>query len=303
MLFSTLQRDTICASSADVVGARRHRKLPDYRTTEQDQMTAEEWQLLGLPFDHYSRYALTRRIVDILRRPGAVFRILDVGGHSSPLKHFLPDDSITLLDVEPMGSLTSIEFQYDEYICGSGAALPFQDGAFDIVAAHDTLEHVPPAFREAFLREVVRVAGSYVLLTGPVWSQAVVRSEARLDSFVKATLNWTQPFLQEHADLGLPRPEDIEVTFAGQNFPFVCIPNGNLVRWLFTQALRHYLAAYRHGIFEVEVDRTYNRLFAIPQRRRLLPPDVPGLQQTSDAEKCNQSHESLSRHVRSRTRS
>lgn len=190
------------------------------------------------------------------------FRILDVGGHSSPLKHFLPDDEIVLLDVEAVGSLTSVEFRFDEYVRGSGAALPFRDGSFDIVSAHDTLEHVPPEFRLAFLANISAVASRNLIVGGPLATADVAQAEERLDAFVKKTLGWEQPFLAEHIDLGLPDPRLIETFFEQHGMPFISLPSGNLERWLLMQAFRHYLAALpdTEGLRE-DVDRMYNSMY------------------------------------------
>src|SRR5215207_4883361 len=109
--------------------------------------------LLGLPFDLHERYSLTRRLVDELwperDRP---LRILDVGGHSSPLKHLLPGETVVLADTKPPGSLVPIPLRSDHYVQSSGAGLPFRDGSFDLVTAHDTLEHIPSPLRAPFLR-------------------------------------------------------------------------------------------------------------------------------------------------------
>ncbi len=220
-------------------------------------------ELLLLPFDHYSRYALSRRIISLLRPSGTLLCILDVGGHSSPLKHLLPDDRIVLADMAPAGSLTSVEFLFDEYVRSSGAALPFRDGAFDIVTAHDTLEHVPPDFRPAFIDELLRVTSRFVILSGPVYEEAVVQAEHRVDVFTRKALGWQQPFLHEHLELGLPASELIETPLAERGFPFTVIPAANLARWLIMHGLQHYLAALP-DTDEVrrELDRTYNLLFS-----------------------------------------
>jgi len=220
----------------------------------------DDQALLALPFDHYGRYAITRAIVRMIGETvEEALDTLDVGGHSSPLKHFIPEIGVVLTDVEPVGSLTAIDFRFDEYVQSSGAALPFRDGAFPIVTAHDTLEHVPPAFREAFLGELARVAGRFVVLTGPVGDNATVRVETRLDAFVRNTLHWDQPFLREHIDLGLPTRESIEEFFRGRDMAFVRIANGNLGRWLSLQALRHYFASLPDSeALREALDRSYN---------------------------------------------
>lgn len=167
-----------------------------------------------------------------------------------------------MLDVEPVGSLTSVEFRFDEYVRGSGSALPFADKSFDIVTAHDTLEHIPAEMRGLVLEEISRVARDYVIIGGPLYSPDVVRAESRLDAFVRTTLQWEQPFLAEHIELGLPRPELIEGFLAERGMAFISVPSGNLERWLILQALRHYLAAVPETeSLREDVDRLYNRLF------------------------------------------
>ena len=231
---------------------------------QEDAIAHTTDQLTRLPFDHYARYALTQRVVALLResRPQAAgLRILDIGGHSSPLKHFVPAESVVLLDVEPPGSLTGVELRYDEYVRGSGVRLPFADGAFDISTAHDTLEHIPPEGRRAFLREMLRVAGRFVVLNGPVFQQETRRAEERLAEYISNTLQWKQPFLAEHLELGLPERGLIEDVLREEAVPFVQLPNGTLALWLTLMALKHYLAAFSQtDVAREELDRIYNVL-------------------------------------------
>ena len=91
--------------------------------------------LLDLAFDHYQRYSLTKRLVDYLY-PGRAkpLRILDVGGHSSSLKHFLPDDEIVILDIIPPPDYAhnqDIPFLHDGYFMGSGTDLLLSADAYD----------------------------------------------------------------------------------------------------------------------------------------------------------------------------
>lgn len=223
----------------------------------------EQEALLALPFDHYTRYALTRSILGELRDGSGNLRILDVGGHSSPLKHFLPDDYVVLSDIEPVGSLTSLEFRFDEYVRASGAALPFADGTFDVVAAHDTLEHVPPAFRLDFLAELLRVSSRWVLIGGPMQDAAVTEAEDRVRTFVRSVMHWDQPFLEEHGSLGLPETALVEDLLSERGLKYVAIPNGNLSRWLFMMGLMHYFAALGGSeSLRRELDVAYNREIA-----------------------------------------
>jgi hypothetical protein len=201
--------------------------------------------LLALPSDHYSRYALTQTIIDGIRAQlgTPALRILDVGGHSSPLAHFLPNDSVVLLDVEPVGTVTALPLKCDDYIQGSGAALPFRDGSFDVVTAHDTLEHIPRVLRGEFLREIVRVGRRFVILTGPVWQAAVAEAEARIDRFVREITGAAHPFLAEHIEFGLPQPAEIEEFFQERSLEFRLIPAGDVKHWMWELAVDHYLAA------------------------------------------------------------
>jgi hypothetical protein len=107
--------------------------------------------------------------------------------------------------------------------------------------------------------ELVRVAGRFVVLTGPVADEATARAESRLDSFVRNTLHWDQPFLREHIDLGLPSRAFIEDYFHQHKMPVVRIANGNLGRWLLLQTLKHYLASLPESEPAREaLDRSYN---------------------------------------------
>ncbi|MDE0916614.1 MAG: class I SAM-dependent methyltransferase, partial [Planctomycetota bacterium] len=123
-------------------------------------MTAD---LLELPFDQYQRYRLVADILNEVRPKGRTLSILDVGGRTALLRQFLPSDDVTAVDLE----------MSDEpgLVLGDGSRLPFQDGSFDVVAGFDTLEHVPPARRTAFVDECARVASRWVVLIGPYASK------------------------------------------------------------------------------------------------------------------------------------
>jgi GT2 family glycosyltransferase len=219
-------------------------------------------RVLKLPFDLYERYLLTQRLVGALwpdRKEG--LRILDVGGHSSPLKYLLPHHTVVIADVEPPGSFTALPARFDGYVEASGARLPVADRSFDLVAAHDTLEHVPPHERLPFVRELLRVAGRFVLLNGPIRRPHVEWAEARLSAFLESVLGERSRFLAEHEELGLPSPEDIEAMLGP--VPFVRIPNGNAALWLSMNVARSYVRTLPDSVSVVEsVDQTFNSLYA-----------------------------------------
>ena len=224
--------------------------------------------LLSLPFDHYQRYSLTRRIVAELglRAGGTPLRILDVGGHSSSLKQFLPEDAVIVLDPLPPPSFAhneKIPFRCDGYFIGSGADLPYRDASFDVVTAHDTLEHVPEPLRERFLAEMARVSRGTIIINGPVYSDEAAALEKRVMRFSERALSWENEYLKEHIEEGLPPPEQIADALRRAGQTVVGIPNGSLSLWLVMMALRHYLIALPgSGEVQEAIDRAYNTLIS-----------------------------------------
>ena len=191
--------------------------------------------LLELPFDQYQRYRLVADILKEVRPKGRTLSILDVGGRTALLRQFLPKDRVTAVDLE----------QGDEpgLVLGDGSRLPFQDGSFDVVAAFDTLEHVPPARRTAFVDECARVASRWVVLTGPYASKRVNEAEERLVDFLREKLKTEHRYLNEHRSHGLPSLGRVERTLHKHGLQTVCVGQGNLDRWLGLMCLELYLDA------------------------------------------------------------
>ena len=81
--------------------------------------------------------------------------ILDVGCGPHGLACIAPDVPFVGADVafdgEPAASMVAVVLQ-------DAPELPFPDDAFDTVLCLDVLEHVPPAERAPFVRELARVA-------------------------------------------------------------------------------------------------------------------------------------------------
>ncbi len=103
-----------------------------------------------LPFDQYQRYRLVADLLGALRGKHKPLEVLDVGGRTALLRGFLTKDHITLVDIESSAER--------DLVLGDGTRLPFRDKSFDVVAAFDTLEHVPPQLRTAFVSECARVS-------------------------------------------------------------------------------------------------------------------------------------------------
>ena len=189
--------------------------------------------VLALPFDQYQRYRLVSDLLRQLRGAGPQLHVLDVGGRTAVLRDFLEDARIDLVDMEPSSSRG--------LVLGDGARLPFKDGAFDVVCAFDTLEHVPPPLRSAFVAECRRVARRWVILAGPYADERVAQAEALLQSFLKNKLGEAHRYLDEHRQHGLPERAAVEEQLRASGARTAAIPHGNLERWLVLQCLSMYL--------------------------------------------------------------
>jgi len=189
--------------------------------------------VLELPFDQYQRYRLVADLLRQLRGEGPQLRVLDVGGRTAVLRDFISDARIDLVDVEPSGS--------EGLVLGDGARLPFKDGSFDAVCGFDTLEHVPPPLRRAFVSECRRVARRWVILAGPYASERVAESEELLQRFMRGKIGHEHRYLNEHREHGLPDRDAVESQLRDAGGVITTIPHGNLDRWLVLQCLSMYL--------------------------------------------------------------
>jgi hypothetical protein len=94
-------------------------------------------------------------------------RILDIGG---------TPDCWQLLPVRPRVVLLNTPRAKEDlggaegWVAGDGRALPFRDGAFDLVFSNSVIEHVGDrASQQAFAREVARVGRSFWVQTPNRW--------------------------------------------------------------------------------------------------------------------------------------
>jgi len=94
--------------------------------------------------------------------PGA--RVLDVGCGQIGLRALEPQLDITGVDLAPRPDYPGPFVQAD-----AAEELPFADGEFELVYCSSVIEHVPPARRVAFAREIRRVGRGWFVQT-PAWS-------------------------------------------------------------------------------------------------------------------------------------
>jgi SAM-dependent methyltransferase len=193
--------------------------------------------------DQLQRYAFLREAVAGLRL-GRPFRLLDVGGAASnrdgslgwfpALEIFAdpdsPKDEITVLD-RP-------EFEAEGYIRGDGRALPFPDGAFDVVSALDVLEHVPATDRPVFLREMVRVASRLVVLAGPRADDAVRAAEQSVAGEIRKLYRIEHVQLAEHEANGLISDSETREALEASGAAVASAGFGALASWTEMQGLR-----------------------------------------------------------------
>jgi SAM-dependent methyltransferase len=91
-------------------------------------------------------------------------RVLDVGCGRIGLRTLEPRLDITGVDLVPRPDYPGPFLQAD-----AAEGLPFADGEFELVYCSSVIEHVPPARRVAFAREIRRVGRGWFVQT-PAWS-------------------------------------------------------------------------------------------------------------------------------------
>ena len=238
---------------------------------------------LAMPFDQYQRYRLTAELVVALKQaagtPNEPWRILDVGGYFPtkngvlPLPTWMPDDDVLVVDTVP--------FEGSHYRQASGTALPFADGSWDIVISCDTLEHVPPAGRGAFLAELRRVARRAVVLAAPHDTAGVRPAELALDEYLRS-FDYHHQMLDEHLQYGVPDPAWVDVWLCEQGADYTAFPSGYLPRWQLMMFLKHLMIALPEMyVLHERLDQTYNERFYerdqhAPGYRRVYVIAAPG---------------------------
>lgn len=144
----------------------------------------------------YGHYALpkNRRFLDLLAREADLARrrmVLDAGCGYGYVSRFLADHTpesarVVGMDVADrmLDRARGLADSRLSFVKASLAALPFADGAFDLVVSNSVLEHVPISLRRRALAEIVRVLSDD--------GAAVVGVPTTLHKF------WTLPHLTFH---------------------------------------------------------------------------------------------------------
>lgn len=117
--------------------------------------------------------------------------------------------------------LTALDVSFDDYgagdarrrrdagrvqrVTGDIRAMPFDDGAFDVVVALDVLEHLVPSDRCTALDELARVASRRVIVGCPTGAAALDADRGLAKILGPGAPGW----LAEHLENGLPEVEDL----------------------------------------------------------------------------------------------
>jgi SAM-dependent methyltransferase len=209
-------------------------------------------------FDRYSRYGALARALRATLGPGR-WKVLDVGDGSGYLLAFDEEVDAVALDLQ----MAADPLPGSVRVIGDGARLPWADRTFDAVVSSDTLEHVPPPARPAFVAELARVSRDVTILAAPFDTPGVAGAEELVRRFALLATSRPQEQLEEHLEHGLP---DLEVTrraLASDGSEVVSAGNGNLYDWIQMMLVKHQLLARPAlGPLESGYDIAYNALFA-----------------------------------------
>jgi hypothetical protein len=164
-------------------------------------------RLLRLAYWHVDgalRYLPVGRLVRRHGDPGS--SILELGSGDLGLSLFL-DRPVVGCDISfgnrDLGLLRQAKAR------AGGEALPFSDREFDFVLSMDMIEHVPPPDRGFLIREMLRVAQSWVIVGLPCGDLSM-EYDARLYEWLKSRFGLEYKWLKEHLRFGLSDASDIE---------------------------------------------------------------------------------------------
>jgi len=201
----------------------------------------EDQYKIGLPFDQYSRYLETSKIIRKVFKNKKI-KILDVGGlthlwHSEEtfrlINHFLPEKETFTVDLKWNNE--------SGFIQADSLKIPFKDSSFHAVCALDILEHIEKKQRNAFLNEISRVSSDLVIFSSPFLSKTTERAEKILKDFIKRALGVNQVELKDHLEKGLPEFKSTFNKIKKSSRDAFHFSLGNIENWLFFMTLRYSL--------------------------------------------------------------
>lgn len=145
------------------------------------------------PIDTLERHLVVARLL------GAPRTVVDVGGVPGQLAGALPTTAITAVNVQPPADLLV-----------DPGPLPFRDRSVGAVTSLDTLEHIPPADRAAFIAELLRICSDRLVLCCPLGGPEHDAAEREMQDWHVRAVGTPHPWLEEHLENGLPTLADLE---------------------------------------------------------------------------------------------
>lgn len=177
-------------------------------------------------FDQYSRY---RACAEVLRHAGYKVgsQILEVGsGPECLFGRFVNEQDVTYID--PL-----IPSESDgKYICGDVFSKKIDGKKFAFVTCVDVYEHVPPAYRNAFLAKLIDLSSDVVILAFPsAENPSAIETDQLLDQKFAAIYGKEYLWLKEHHEYGLPSLLDTCDVFRQSGWHVQTVNHGH-VPWL-----------------------------------------------------------------------
>ena len=189
------------------------------------------------------RYAALFELEPPLADPSR--RILEVGSGSEGIARYLKR-GVVGVDRAFDGPVS----RWLHAVRGSALSLPFADRAFDDVICVDTLEHLDRGDRPRAIVELLRVAGSRVIISGPIGGFAEW-GDASYAEHIARRRRALPGWLQQHMVHGIPSLGDMLEALVGCGHPFTVRVNEGVIQHysaLFADNYR-FMARF-HGIHE-----------------------------------------------------
>lgn len=219
--------------------------------------------LLTTSFDRYARYDYLWRLRREAMGPAPI-SILDVGDPYGTIAELFPDDRTVSVDIYGESPST---FNGHQHVIGSGFQLPFADGSFDLVAAHDVLEHLPDDRRGEFFDELLRVGRGPVLVVAPFADPRTTRCEDIVNAYYVARFGHGLVQLDEHAECGLPDLDAMRALLDDRGVEHKAHGDGWLYHWLPLMLVKGHNVSEGNTDLDRRMDTIFNTQLRTADRR------------------------------------
>lgn len=213
--------------------------------------------------DGYSRFFVILNTLERLYKGSSrTVRILDVGGCSPFLGELLRQSplktDLTILDILPKPEGLKVN-----YIQGDATKNDLSENSYDVVVSTDTLEHILPKGKDAFVRACVRLAKDACIIAAPFDTQAVHEAEIMVNDFNKKLFGVGQDWLEEHFEHKKPGLKATKKILDDLGVMYTDFGTNNLYSWLFSSHMN--LIEAKIGVSAVRarsIREHYNHILA-----------------------------------------